>query len=539
MLKSKYILFFIFFSISVILSALATGCAKRGTVTGGGKDTIPPVIVSSSPKNFSTDFKGDFIKINFNEYIKIKDINKQLIISPPMKNAPVIVPMGNASKFITIKILDTLQSNTTYSFNFGQSITDNNEGNPYSQFKYVFSTGSYIDSLKLGGTIKDAYSKKPDHFVSVMLYDAVTYTDSTVYKKQPLYVTNTLDSLKAYVLENMKPGKYRLIALKDENNNYKFDPKDDKIGFLKQEITLPTDTLYQVELFKEKPVFKAYKPSQASADKLVMGYEGNPKNTKVTVRNGNQIIDSRLTRFPGKDSLNIWIPKLKADSLQISVTNDNYSKTFTSRIKEMKTRDTLAINTKQKGILHFRETFALTTTLPISKIDPSKIAITKKDSTKVDFTTEYKEMDQEITIDFKKEENQKYDIRLFPGALKDFYDKENDSLQFSISTKNLTDYGNFRLNLQNVNRFPIIVELLDSKENVLASAYSEKETVLNFESLEPNKYTLRIIYDDNKDREWTTGSFLEKRQAEEVVHFPVVLGVNANWDVDETFTLTK
>lgn len=533
MLKSRGILFIVFFLI------LATSCAKRGTITGGVKDTIAPAIVNSLPKNFSTDFKGNFIKINFNEYIKVKDINKQLIISPPMKNAPIIVPMGNASKFITIKILDTLQPNTTYSFNFGQSITDNNEGNPYSQFKYVMSTGTYIDSLKLGGVIKDAYSKKPDNFVTVMLYEAEQFNDSTVYKKQPHYVTNTLDSLKTYTLENLKSGKYHLIALKDKNNNYKFDPQDDKIGFLKSTVTVPSDTLYKLELFKEKPVFKAQKPTQASSNKLIMGYEGNPKNTKITVKNGAENIDTRFTQFSGKDSLQIWIPKIKTDSLQVTVTNNKYSKTFSTRIKEMKVTDTLAISQKQKGVLHFRDTFTLKSSLPISKIENSKISIINKDSVNIPFTLNQKEFEEEIEIHFKKEENEKYIITLQSGALTDFYGKENPKTTFLASTKNLTDYGNLKLTLENINRFPIIVELLDAKENIKASAYSEKDTFLSFESLEPNKYTLRVIYDDNKDGEWTTGNFLEKRQAEEVIYSPKELDIRANWDWEERFILSK
>lgn len=533
MLKSKYILLIALFLI------LATGCAKRGTISGGARDTIPPVIVNSDPKNFSTNFKGDFIKINFNEYIKVKDINRQLIISPPMKNAPTIVPMGNASKFITIKILDTLQPNTTYSFNFGQSITDNNEGNPYSQFKYVMSTGDHIDSLKLGGVIKDAYSKKPDNFVNVMLYEAETFTDSTVYKKQPHYVTNTLDSLRTYTLENLKPGKYRLIALKDKNNNFRFNPKEDKIGFLKHPITVPTDTLYKLELFKEKPAFSAMKPAQASANKLIMGYEGNPKNTAITIKNGNEIVNSRFTKLSGKDSLNIWIPKIKADSLQVFVSNEKYSKTFSPKIKEMKLIDTLNVGVKQKGILHFNDKFTLTTSVPLTKIDSTRISIMKKDSTKVPFQFKYKEYEEEVELDFKKDEDQRYQITLLPGALKDFYEVENDTLKFSISTKKLTDYGNLRLKLENVDRFPIIIELIDAKENVIASKYSEKETEVNFEALEPKLYSVRIVYDDNKDGEWTTGNFLEKRQAEEVIYFPGDLDVRANWDVDQAFILSK
>jgi len=126
---SKYILFFLALAIS--------SCAKRGTITGGAKDTLAPKMISSLPKNFATNFNGKEIKITFDEYVKLKDISKQLIVSPPMKLQPEILPY-TASKYITIRIKDTLQPNTTYSFNFGKSIQDNNEGNPYQQFKYVF-----------------------------------------------------------------------------------------------------------------------------------------------------------------------------------------------------------------------------------------------------------------------------------------------------------------------------------------------------------------------------------------------------------------
>ena len=139
--KSSYQLFCLLFVLVLV------SCAKRGSITGGDKDTIAPVLKASFPKNLTTNFNGKEIKLVFDEYVKLKNVNKQLIVSPPMKNQPDILPY-NASKVITIKIKDTLKPNTTYSFNFGQSIEDNNEANPYSQFKYVFSTGTYIDSLK-------------------------------------------------------------------------------------------------------------------------------------------------------------------------------------------------------------------------------------------------------------------------------------------------------------------------------------------------------------------------------------------------------
>jgi hypothetical protein len=198
-----------------VFLVILTSCAKRGNITGGLKDSIAPVLSASFPKNGTINFNGKEIKLVFNEFVKLKNVNKQLIISPPMKNQPEILPY-NASKVITIKLKDTLLPNTTYSFNFGQSIEDNNEGNPYSQFKYLFSTGATIDSLKLNVKIKDALEKKQDNFVSVMLYEInEKFNDSTIYKETPRYITNTLDSLKIVTLENIKAGKYLLLALKD------------------------------------------------------------------------------------------------------------------------------------------------------------------------------------------------------------------------------------------------------------------------------------------------------------------------------------
>jgi len=107
------------------------------------------------------------------------------------------------SKYITIKISDTLLANTTYAFNFGNSITDNNEGNPYPYYRYVFSTGAYIDSLSIKGNIVDALKKEPETFVNVSLYEVdSTFTDSIIYKENPKYITNTLDSLTTFSIEN-------------------------------------------------------------------------------------------------------------------------------------------------------------------------------------------------------------------------------------------------------------------------------------------------------------------------------------------------
>ncbi|HEX8562273.1 MAG TPA: Ig-like domain-containing protein [Flavobacterium sp.] len=521
----------------ILLAIMVLGsCAKRGSITGGLKDTIPPTMIMSVPKNFSTGFKGNTIRLTFDEYIKLKNADKQLIVSPPMKNRPTLTP-STASKYIQIQIHDTLQPNTTYSFNFGQSIEDNNEGNPYPQFKYVFSTGSYIDSLTLGGRIRDAYAKSPDNFVSVMLYEVNdTYTDSTVYKETPRYITNTLDSLTTFTLDYLKPGKYQLIALKDDNGNNRFDPKQDKIAFQREFITIPTDTLYELELFREALPFKVLRPSQASGNRIVMGYEGSPKGIKVALRNGPDIVPTIVTRLPKKDSVQVWYSPVKVDSLKLSVTNEAYSTDFTVKMRAQKS-DTLSFSAVQPGTLPLREDFAITASKPIIQIDSTLISVQKADSSAVAFTTAYDEFTQNLTLRFQKEPLQKYEITMLPGALTDFYGQKNDTLTFRPSTKSVSDYGNLRVVLENVRRFPIIIELTNAKGDLIESEYSESATVIDFNAIEPMRYTLRVIYDDNGNKQWDPGNFLEKRQSEEVQYFLGEINVPAYWEVDQTFTL--
>lgn len=526
------------FIIALIGLISVMSCAKRGSITGGAKDTLAPVLVGSFPKNFSTNNKPTEIKLVFDEYVKLKNVNKQLIISPPMKKAPTILPYS-ASKTISIKLYDTLLENTTYSFNFGNSIEDNNEGNKFEQFKYVFSTGSYIDSLTLNAKVKDAYSNKVDSYVTVMLYEKnASYSDSIVYKEVPRYLTSTLDSLKLVKLENIKQGKYQLVAMKDVNGNNKFDPKTDKIGFQKDILSFPNDTLYEIELFKEVVPFKAVNAVQASANRLTLGYEGDAKEVKIELKKGTEKIPFKVSKLANKDSLNIWFKAQKNDSLAIDVVKGAYKKSFVMKVKEQK-KDSIIFTNERGSDLHFRDRFSLYSNTVIDRIDVSKIKFIDKDSTDVAFKTQYDEYNQKVYFDFEKKPVEKYRLTLFPGALIDFNEKQNDTLVYDFSTKSETDYGNLRVKLENVKRFPVILELTTQDGKIIASATSDKETAINFDLVEPQLFTLRLIYDDNKNQVWDTGSFLEKRQAEEVIYFPKQIDVRANWDVEQPFDVGK
>ncbi|WP_395077801.1 Ig-like domain-containing protein, partial [Flavobacterium sp.] len=441
-------------------------------------------------------------------------------------------------KFISIKINDTLIPNTTYSFNFGQSITDFNEGNAYPQLKYVFSTGAFIDSLSIEGSIKDSYEKNTDNFVNILLYEVDDkYNDSVIYKKTPRYITNTLDSLKTFKIENIKAGKYKLIALKEANNNYKFDSNKDKIAFYNQTITIPDQSIYELELFKENLKFKSKKPVQASGNRIIMGYDGDAKNLNITAKQRGNILKTKITKFPEKDSVQVWFEPMKNDSIQIGVENLDYKKDYMVKIKNQR-QDTLKLTSNAAAILRLNEKFTIKASVPLEKFDVQKMSLTKKDSSKVDFKTNYDDFNQNLEILFTSEPDEKYTFKMVPKAVEDYLGKANDSLKFSFSTKSLADYGNLKVNLQNVKSFPVIVELTDSKGKILAAQYSEKQTSVEFLLIEPQKYSMRVIYDTNKNKLRDTGNYLEKLQPEEVIHFPTEIDVRANWDVDQDFDLT-
>lgn len=528
-----------FIFILTIISVLFISCAKRGTITGGPKDTIAPVIVKSNPKNYQTNFTGKTIKIDFSEYIKVKDINKQLIISPPMEKSPTVIPQGSASKFISITLNEDLKPNTTYSFNFGQSITDYNEGIPYSQFKYVFSTGAYVDSLTVSGNIKDAFENKTDEFVTVMLYDAANYNDSLVYKKKPVYITNTLEKNTAFKIENIKEGEYYLVALKDKNNNYNYQAKSEKIAFKKQKIKIPTDSLFTLNLFTEKSEIKTYKPTLESNNKLFLGYEGDAKNVKIFTKKNNIETPLRLAKSPDKksDTLQVFIPNDAKDSIRLLVKSDNYSKEYSVKLKKLKEADSLKVTLFDGKKFSFNEKLALKVTTPIRKINSEKIFIRKKDLTSVPFTTEINDFEQLISFDFKQEENEKYTINLLPGAIEDDYNTKTDSLKFEFTKGAISDYGNLKLRIKNAKKFPFVVQILNNSGEIISKKYCTKETEMYFEAIQPSIYQVRLFYDDNQNKIWDTGNFKNKLQPEEMIYFPALIDVRANWDVDQELEL--
>ena len=513
-------------------------CAKRGNPTGGPDDETPPVLLRADPALNTTHFSEDRIRLYFDEYIKLQKLKDQLIVSPPLDpSAYIISPQSTAAKYVQIELMDTLRPNTTYNFNFGQSIVDNNEGNPYPYFRYVFSTGDYVDSLQVRGTIGNAFAREAKNFVSVMLYSVdSTYNDSIIYQQPPDYLTNTLDSLENFEIGNVKAGRYLLIAQKDIANNYNFDQNADDIGFINDFIDLPTDSLFHLDLFQEKTNFSVGRTFQASQNRIGLGYYGKPNGLKILPLNLPDSVQTIQSFDKDKDTLYVWYKNLKADSLQFNISQDTLKYQLTHQIRKAEL-DSLTISTTIKGVLHLDDTLGIETTTPILTIDKSRINLRNRDSMPVPFDMSVEDPHR-VLFDFDILPNENYQLDVFPGAITDFFDEVNDSLQLALRTKKPADYGSVYLQLVGVPSYPVIVQLTDENENLIRSLpVAAPQRRIVFSNLQPKKYYVRLIVDENKNGQWDTGRFLDRSAPEKVYHHEPILDVRSNWELQERFVL--
>ena len=523
-----------------LLFLITLKCAKRVSPTGGPKDSLPPQLINASPKLNTTFFDKDGFTLTFDEYVSLKDISKQLIISPPLNPSQYKVsPTTGASKKITLELKDSLMENTTYTFNFGESIIDFNESNPTSYLTYTLSTGETIDSLYIRGSISDAFEKDTEPFISLQLYPVdSTYNDSTIYNKKPLYVTSTLDTT-IYRFQNLRAGKYSLIALEDKAGNYFFDQNIDKIGFFNRLIELPKDSIINLRLFKEKTNFEWDKPYFINDHHVKLAYYGEYNDeTYKMISNVPEAFESLVTKSRKTDTLNYWFRGSTLDSIKFELEIQDTIRIKTAFLKDP-VKDSLVIKKYTTGSLGLKNKLELESNLPVTTVDSSKLIITNIDTLQVPATLKVLENYDRIEVDFEVLPSDRYNVTLLPNALKDFWGRTHDTLKFRTSTKKIEDYGNIYLRVQHESPFPFIIELIANKKVVKRYDRPIPGNNYAFKLLKSGKYTIRLIEDKNKNREWDTGNYLKKIQPEKVIYFWKKIDVRANWDINETFNTSQ
>ena len=228
----------------IVIVNVVSSCAKMGNPDGGWYDETPPQVIGAEPEDKGINVNSRKIKILFNEFIKIENATDNVIVSPPQLEQPEIKAAG---KRILIELKDSLKSNTTYTIDFSDAISDNNEGNPLGNFTYSFSTGDRIDTLEVSGNVLEAENLEPVKGILVGLHpvadslkagSSVLDVDS-VFRKQPLLRVSRTDSRGHFVIKGIAPGSYRVFALQDMDGTYTFSQKSEKIAF-NHEIFVPS-----------------------------------------------------------------------------------------------------------------------------------------------------------------------------------------------------------------------------------------------------------------------------------------------------------
>ena len=529
---------------TVLSIVVISGCAKRGSPTGGPVDSIPPVLINASPKINSTNFDSKEIRLTFDEFVKLDKVEEQLIISPPIdKSSYEVKPLSGVTKKVFLEFIDSLETETTYSINFGNSIKDNNEGNALTFFSYTFSTGETIDSLYVRGNISDAFDIDTDNYISIHLYriDSV-FNDSIIFNNRPTYISNSLDST-SYQFKNIKEGKYLIVAIKDIDNNYFFDPFYDKIGFIDSLITLPQDSIINFKLFKEETSLIWDKPHFINSEKIGFGYYGklDLKNIKIE----SSIPDSvqyTYTKERESDTLIFWLSKNSFDSLNFNLIEKDTTKLVTVKFDRAKDTliDSLSISPKTANVIHLKETFKLSSNIPLKKIEDSLITIRDIDSLIIPFTTSINDNLDQIEIEFEVSPSDNYRVFILPEAIQDIRGVSNDTLQYNVVSQTLEDYGNVYLDVVRNSESKFILHMIDSNGDIIREFKNVNlDTTYNFDYVRPGKYTFRLIEDANNNDIWDTGNYLKKIKPESVYYFANELEVRANWDLNETFNLNQ
>ena len=599
-IKSKSGLIFPLVMLPVIAVILFSRCAREmTTLTGGPRDTIPPVLVESEPPNYSVEFDSKEIEIEFNEFIQLEEMEQQFLSSPPFEEDPEIKMKG---KGIEIELQEPLEDSTTYTLNFGNAIVDYTEGNPIRNFKYVFSTGKSLDSMRVEGRAYDAFNLKARENVLVMLYDELN--DSVPYKRIPDYVSRT-DEQGYYSISNIRQDTFKVFALDDLNNNYLYDSREEQIGFVdslaifeKQMIeqydtiysqqpantmipadSLPIDTIIHRKYMGYPPeTFIMAMFNEASREQYLKSYQ-RKQPMKVDFIFNRPIRDSlRFTLLDSVERKNWYIKKtsrqgdtvsywLRDTSLyyqeylkfqvgyqqldstnQLQWTSDTLELSYIFEEGEKTAQDTLEIENNASKNFNLNQKLRLTLPYPVQSIDTASITLEEMVNDSVvkpaKFQIERQESNlRSVYLDVKWKPNANYHLTLLPRAIRNIYGVYHDTLDVRLKTRPEHYYGSLKVRLTSMDS-DFILQLVQSskdEEDVIREQYTKdmKEGVITFNYLPPEEYLLKIIFDRNGNKEWDTGDYLEHEQPEKVRYNPEKVNIRSNWDYDLDWDVGK
>ncbi|MBI1343262.1 MAG: hypothetical protein GC171_10040 [Terrimonas sp.] len=462
----KYLFFFLVILAIAQSVTLLQGCANMIPPSGGPRDTIPPMLMKATPPDSTLQFKNKTIIFTFDEYIELQDIQKNVQVSPTPE---INLEIEYRLKTITVKLKDTLEPNTTYAINFGRAIQDINERNVLKNFTYLFSTGSFFDSLSFSGNVVLAETGKTDSTLIVMLHR--TGEDSAVINNKPQYITK-LDGKGNFRFRFLPPGTYYVYALKDDNGLGKYFSAEQLFAFADEPVVV-SDSTRSITLF-------AYAVRQKEAE--------TPAPPVPQTRGGGR--NNELARL----------------------------------------RFTSSVTGGQQDLL---EPFYLKFVTPLKTFDPAKVLLSTDTSflpvSNYSWTPDSNSI--QYTLNTSLKEDTRYNLILDKEFATDTLGLQllkTDTISFR--TRKLADYGAIRIRFKNLDAAKNPV-LLISLNNTIIMSEPIINGEFYKPLFKPGNYDLSILYDDNKNGKWDPGEFFGvHRQPEHVVPLRDKIIVKPNWD---------
>ena len=560
---------------ALVLGAMMfpSGCANTTTPPSGGpKDTIPPVLVKTSPLpgTVNVPTHKTQVKFTFDEYVVVKEPNN-IFLSPPQEKKPKYRMSG---KSLVVSFESDLDSNTTYTLDITGAVVDNNEGNWYEGFTLVFSTGSQIDSMCMTGLVQDCNTLKPLKGATVLLYK--DHADSAIFLHRPDAAAKT-DDWGFFSLRNIKDTVYRVYALKDANNNNIYEPDQESVAFLSEPYrprTVFNDSIYEFKKFNMKDtalclarktdvelnVFREKPSRQFIVKKERVGLRTAfltfmAPNAKVNAMRFRGLPEEKLiSQFnPQGDSLELWVndQRKMPDTLQLLI---NYDKTDslgnlvpTDEVVKLALDKALRAELQKSS----RRDIKHTDTIAVFKgeVDPTTVE-------QYGFSVEFQYpliQDAWDSLTFRsvnprqQEKVEQYKVSRDPHNLRrytvmpqeklqagfDYFLKipyrkfrdvngyYNDSTELKVTLPNDEKLSSIAFEMTNVKQRYIIDLLNEKRDKVIRSFTVENDQTVFFPYVKAGKYCVRITEDNNRNGLVDTGNILEHRQPEKVIFFKI------------------
>ncbi|MDD2964624.1 MAG: Ig-like domain-containing protein [Bacteroidales bacterium] len=586
------VLFFVLMWLGIGL--MLQGCATKGMLGGGPKDTAAPKVISENPPLGSIRFNGDRIEITFDEFVKLKDAAKNILISPPVVEKPDFKLRG---KTLSVIFNEPLADSTTYSIFFGEAIADITEGNTYNGYTYVFSTGDLIDTISATGVVLDAFSGKPIENVLTGLYnlpDSVSIPDSMVMKHPPRYISRCSKE-GTYKLEYLAPGNYLLVALLDQNGNYCYNPYSESFAFSDTIISLKynnlngstkdtLDTLSQnfetnpdvelaklpdsiqqdsatfnglstkysfgvLRLFSEQDsIQRITSRDRTPADAIRVTYRYPLIDPAIEILNPDSMGPVFSVFSPQNDTIDLWIPKPVADTVHL-IISDKTGRTDTLHLPSKKKEIVSRRRNQRNSQLNMKSnlsgqrfpyfnTFQLSFDQPVEFLDTSLMQLVINDDTlqpgfKPSATSN---MHFRLKNSLKPGDNCK--LLVADSAIKSITGLYNGKSNYSFTLSSPEEYGLCRIKLT-TSRIGVnqILYWLTENEKIMASYQFSSDTTITISNQQPGKYRLKAVLDLNHNNRWDTGEYMELRQPEPVDYRPNLIEIRANWELEEDWKL--